>query len=185
MEPQSARSLHGVFANRSSAEGTIEQLRRAGISEKQVRIFSKSVGYRLLHLLSGQSDDAEALERELRLTGCAPDEASFYRREYEAGHTLLIVYPGPYQERARAVLNSNAAYTYAQYRQQHEAPRVPPHGRATDGGAITPGMRPDDSSQDGIATTADGIQAADIDPALIEADLQHLNRIFNEQPRQQ
>jgi hypothetical protein len=44
-------------------------------------------------------------------------------------------------------------------------------------------MRPDDSSQTSIATTAGGIQAANVDPAILEADLHHAQQVLEEKQK--
>lgn len=48
-------------------------------------------------------------------------------------------------------------------------------------GDVTPGMRPDDSSQTGIATNAEGTPSTLCDPETVEKDVQHAQRVIEEQ----
>src|SRR5689334_12691468 len=128
---QYARPLVGVFLNRSDADRTIEEFRQNGVPESQVRVFSKSEEHGMFRLFSGRKSEAEGVARELREMGYPADEAGFYRHEFDAGHALIMVYPGDYQAQARTILTSNGAYTYAQYQQQHESSPINSGARAT------------------------------------------------------
>jgi hypothetical protein len=185
MSQQPVPPLVGVFSDQGNADSAIEGFRQTNIPEKQVRVFSKDAEPGIFRLFGRHRGEAEALERELKERGSTPDEANFYRREYEAGHIVVVVDAGMYQQEARMVLNSNGASTYARYQQKRESPSVrSEETHATKEGAVTPGMRPDDSSQSGIATTADGTQAAQIDPVTLDADLQNLRQRSDERQQQ-
>lgn len=183
---QQSLPLVGVFLNRSDADTTIEEFRRSGVPESQVRTFSKPEERGgVFRLFGGRKGDTEGMERELKELGYGSDELSFYRHEYDAGHTLIMVYPGDYQAQARTTLIGNGAYTYAQYRQLHESPPVNAGARTSDSGSVTPGMRPDDSSQSGVATTAKGVPATEPDQAAVDSDLHHLHNVTQEHQQQQ
>lgn len=167
----------GVFDEPANADRAVEQLRSAGLSDNQIHWFEKTSGWDLVHLFTGRKGKPEALEQDLTDMGISRKEAQYYEREYKAGRTIVTVHPGDRRQQAMSILNSNGAYNYSTRQGTTQTsgsagPRAP--------GAITPGMRPDDSSQTGIAITADGTQAARVDPAAVEADLEHVQKVFEE-----
>lgn len=155
--------LLAMFHNRTSLDQVLDSLQQIGMPGKRLHLFAKEKHHRPLQRLIGHGQE-DMLNHELNKLDLTAEDILTYQRGYATGSFLLIIDNGPLQQDALHIL------------QTHRAMVSTPNQRASTG-AITPGMRPDDSSQDGIATTADGISALTIDDATMETDLQHLQRI--------
>jgi hypothetical protein len=170
-------ALVGVFDDRTKANRAIEQLRSVGIPDRQMQVVGKTWDTDSVHAVAGHKGLPEEMKPDFTRMGLAAEEARSYEDEYEAGYTLVFVHPGNRREQVMHILQSNGAYNYPPERETvHPQESIQPE----ETGAMTPGMRPDDSSQTGIATMAGGAQAANVDPAILEADLRHAQRILDE-----
>jgi hypothetical protein len=150
----------------------MEQLRAAGVPDENIQRSQQETGWSFANLFGGSGGDERDLERELADRGISNEELAFYSQEYEAGHALLVVNPGSQRAEAQSILRSNGGYDYT----SQQATRA--------SGDTTPGMRPDDSSQTGVALNAEGTHAAAPDPAVVEADVQHAENIFQQKYRE-
>jgi len=163
--------LVGIFDDGIKVERAMQQLRRAGIAENQLYRIEKSRGGDISHATPDRKETNEGMKPVFTVPGIPPRKARYYEDAYEAGYVLLVVFPGKHRREAIAILTSYGAY----YDDTHRA------GQPGVTGAMTPGMRGEDSSTlTGVANTAGGEQAAIFDPAIIEADLQHAQRVFQE-----
>lgn len=154
-----------VFDNQTSMHNAIQELHHAGIQEQSIRQRTHA------------APSHQTISQDLRDMSIEPGEAQFYEREYQAGHALLVLYPGVRWQEAKNILIKHGAYHYGMPQTSNE------NRRAKEIGAVTPGQRPDDSSQTGIATTADGTQAVAASPDVIEADIKHAEQILRERHR--
>jgi hypothetical protein len=169
--------LVGVFDDRTKADRAIEQLHSVGIMDRQMQVVGKTWDTDSVHVVAGHKGLPEEMKPDFTRMGLTAEETRSYEDEYEAGYTLVFVHPGNQREQVMHILQSNGAYNYPPQRETaHSQKSIQPE----EAGAITPGMRPDDSSQTGIATTAEGAQAANVDPATLEADLRHAQRILDD-----
>jgi hypothetical protein len=143
----------------------IQELHRAGIQEQSI------------HQQVRSTPSHQTIAQDLKVMGIELGESQFYEREYQAGRAILVLYPGTRWQEAKNILIKHGAYHYGM-------PQTPNEDqRAKEIGAVTPGQRPDDSSQAGIATTADGTQAIAANPDVIEADIEHAEKILRERHR--
>ncbi|QBD75848.1 hypothetical protein EPA93_07440 [Ktedonosporobacter rubrisoli] len=164
-------ALFGIFDDSAKADRATEQLRQLGLAEKQIERAEKATGKRQPHGVPRRADTVERSRPDFASHGISTEAASYYGDAYDAGYTVLVVHPGNKHTEAARILKHNGAYNY-------EAPR-PAKAEAT--GATTPGMRGEDNTQTGIASTAAGSPAAHIDADTIEADVQHAQRILQQQ----
>jgi hypothetical protein len=172
--------LVGVFDDRTKANRTIEQLRSVGIPDRQMQVVGKTWDTDSVHDVAGRKGLPEEKKPDFTRMGLAAEEARSYEDEYEAGYTLVFVHPGNQREQVMHILQSNGAYNYPpQPETVHRQESIQPE----ETGAMTPGMRPDDSSQTDIATTAGGVQALNVDPAVLEAELRHAQSILDEKEK--
>jgi hypothetical protein len=172
--------LVGVFDDPTKADRAIEQLRSLGISDQQMHVVGKTWDTDSVHTVAGHKGLPEEMKPDFTRMGLAAEEARSYEDEYEAGSTLVFVHPGNQREQVMHILQSNGAYNYPpQPETVHRQESIQPE----ETGAMTPGMRPDDGSQTDIATTAGGAQAAKVDPAILEAELRHAQRILDEKEK--
>jgi hypothetical protein len=154
-----------VFDNQASMNNAIQELHRAGIQEQSIRQRTYS------------APSNQTIIQDLKGMGIESGEAQFYEREYQAGRAILVLYPGERWQEAKNILIKHDAYHYGM------PPTPNEDQRAKEIGAVTPGQRPDDSSQTGVATTADGTQAVAANPDVIEADIEHAEKILRERHR--
>jgi len=154
-----------VFDNQASMNSAIQELHRANIQEQSIRQRTTS------------APSNQTIAQDLKNMSIKPGEAQFYEREYQAGRAILVLYPGERWQEAKNILIKHDAYHY------NMPPTPNEDQRAKEIGAVTPGQRPDDSSQTGIATTADGTQAVATNPDVIEADIKHAEKILRERHR--
>ncbi len=167
MTAQQPTPLLVVFASQTSMHNAIQELHRVGIQEQSI--------YQQAN--SSSANQRISIAQNLQDMGIEPGEAQFYEHEYQAGRAILVLYPGARWQEAKNILIQQNAYHYGM-------PQTPNEGqRAKEIGAVTPGQRPDDSSQTGIATTADGTQAIATNPDVIEADIKHAEKILRERHR--
>jgi hypothetical protein len=143
----------------------IQELHSAGIQEQSIRQQARS------------APSNQSIMQDLKDMGIESGEAQFYEREYQAGRAILVLYPGERWQEAKNILIKHDAYHYGM------PPTPNEDQRAKEIGAVTPGQRPDDSSQTGVATTADGTQAVATNPDVIEADIEHAEKILRERHR--
>jgi len=154
-----------VFDNPISMNNAIQELHRSGIQEQSIRQQARS------------APSNQTIMQDLKDMGIESGEAQFYEREYQAGRAILVLYPGELWQEAKNILIKHDAYHYGM------PPTPNEDQRAKEIGAVTPGQRPDDSSQTGVATTADGTQAVAANPDVIEADIEHAEKILRERHR--
>ena len=162
--------LVGVFAEIANADSAIEQLHTAGIEDRHIERIGKREGQHVPRAAKQGLPE----ERELDFTryGLDSNEARYYEEQYEAGYTLVIVHSQNPQ--VTEILKQNDAYNFtAQW----------DSARAQEEGAVTPAMRGEDDSQSGVAITSEGEAAEQVDPAVLEADVEHAEGIFEEKYR--
>lgn len=169
--------LVGIFDEHAKADRVIEQLLSAGIPDDRIHQAYKTGGPDIAHVFSGGTGLPEEMKPDFTGMGFPSEEARYYEDEYEAGYTLVFVHPGNHREQAMSILQRNGTYNY---RAQPGTPQTYESTHSEETGAMTPGMRGDDSSQTGIATTAGGTEAANVDPTILEADLQHAQQVLEE-----
>lgn len=170
------RPLVGVFDEHAKADRVIEQLRSAGIQDDQIHQAYKTFSPDIAHI-SRRKGLPEEMKPDFTGMGFPYEEAQYYEDEYEAGYTLVFVHPGNQREQVVSILQSSESYNSVT---QPGTPQTQENIQPEETAAMTPGMRGDDSSQTGIATTAGGTQAANVDPTILEADLQHAQQILQE-----
>src|SRR5918912_1503078 len=137
--------LDGVFDDSTKSDRAIEQLRHLGISDRHIQRHEKSAGWDITHAIRKRKETPEEMKPDFTGMGVSTAETERYEDAYEAGYVLVVVHPGNSREQALHILQDNAAYNYAQQPGQENAP-------PEEMGAVTPGMRGEDSSQTGIAT---------------------------------
>ena len=169
--------LVGVFDDRTKANRAIEQLRSSSIPDRQMQVVGKTWDTDSVHAVAGRKGLPEEMKPDFTRMGLAAGEARSYEDEYEAGYTLVFVHPGNRREQVMHILQSNGAYNYLPQRETVDSQETI---QPEEAGAMTPGMRPDDSSQTDIATTAGGVQAVNVDPAVLEAELRHAQSMLDE-----
>ncbi|GHO95352.1 hypothetical protein KSF_054000 [Reticulibacter mediterranei] len=154
-----------VFDNQTSMNNAIQELHRAGIQEQGI------------HQQARSAPSHQTIAQNLKDMGIESGEAQFYERAYQAGRAILVLYPGARWQKAKNILIKHDAYHYGM------SPTPDEGRRAKKIGAVTPGQRPDDNSQTGVATTADGTQAVAVNSDVIEADIEHAEKILRERHR--
>jgi hypothetical protein len=87
-----------VFADSVQAQNAINDLQRAGFGPEQIRYSVYRSGVEL----------TSSLER----LGLTEQEASFYNREFEAGHTVVLVMADDRKSEAYDVLRRDGGYDY-------------------------------------------------------------------------
>ncbi|MFL5653196.1 MAG: YsnF/AvaK domain-containing protein [Ktedonobacteraceae bacterium] len=102
-----------VFDDRAQAEQAINDLENAGFSDDQIRFAghgtsSGGILEKFKSLFTGQ--ETGAAYDDLVSMGVPPDDASYYQREYEAGHSILAVVADGRMEEARAILTRYGGY---------------------------------------------------------------------------
>jgi hypothetical protein len=173
---ESNRPLVGVFDDWTKADRAVEQLRSIGISDHRIHEVGKTLGADGAHVVTGRKGLPEERKPDFTRMGLSAEEASYYEEEYESGYVLVLLHPDSSREQAMRLLQSNGAYNYETSRTPASTQEPVP---AKETGAMTPGMRPDDSSNSGIPVTAGGTAAATIDPITLEADLQHAQKVLS------
>jgi len=109
--------LIGVFNHHAAAENAIAQLRNAGFSNDQIfyssRPATEGEGFMdsLKRFFTGEPHASSAqIASDFSAMGLSEDEANYYAREFEAGHSVVAVHPrGRYKE-AVEILRNNGAY---------------------------------------------------------------------------
>lgn len=164
--------LVGVFAEAANADHAIEQLRSAGIQEGHIERLGKMEGRDISH--AANKGIPEEKKVDFMRYGLDAGEASYYEQQYEAGYTLVLVHSEDQRQQMTEILRQNDAYNFAA---KWGSPRAEAEG------ATTPAMRGEDSSQTGIAITSEGASAENVDPAAVEADLEHVEEVLEEKYR--
>ncbi|MFL5592795.1 MAG: YsnF/AvaK domain-containing protein [Ktedonobacteraceae bacterium] len=121
----------GIFRDRSLAERAVEELRRAGFRDDQVRLAGQTApaGGLLDHLasaLSGHETTGGKLPEELASKGVPQDEADYYQHEADAGHAVVLVESYGHQQQARDILQRYGAYDARTHAAQAESGRIIP-----------------------------------------------------------
>lgn len=177
---ESNRPLIGVFDDWKKADRAVEQLRSIGISDHQIHEVGKTLGADGAHVVTGRKGLPEERKPDFTRMNFSAEESGYYEEAYEAGYVLVFVHSDNSREQAVRLLQSNGAYNYETSRTPASSQEaVPPK----ETGAMTPGMRPDDSSNSGIPVTGGGTPAVTIDPATLEADLQHAQQVLSAKER--
>lgn len=109
--------LIGIFNDHPAAERTIAQLRGVGISNDQIFYSNKASAENggfmegLKNFFTGgQSASPSQVASDLSAMGVSNDEANYYAREYQAGHSIVAVYPRERYREAVEILRNNGAY---------------------------------------------------------------------------
>src|SRR5947209_15959771 len=102
----------GAFRERALAEQAIDELRRAGFRDDEIRYSGKGAKGGLLETLvnkfSGQED--EGIFDTLARQGMPKDEVEYYQHEDEAGNVIVMVQSYGHQQQARDILSRYGAY---------------------------------------------------------------------------
>lgn len=103
----------GAFRERALAEQAIDELRRAGFRDDEIRSSGKGAMAgglleTLVNKFSGQGDESifDALTRQ----GMPKDEVEYYQHEDEAGNIIVIVQSYGHQQQARDILSRYGVY---------------------------------------------------------------------------
>jgi len=105
----------GIFRDRALAEQAIDELRHAGFRDDQIRLTGQgATAGGLLETLkskfSGQGTTDGHLYDDLVSLGVPEEEAHYYQRESEVGHTIVLVQSYGHQQEARNILHHYGAY---------------------------------------------------------------------------
>jgi uncharacterized protein (TIGR02271 family) len=109
--------LIGIFDDRATAENAIAQLRSAGFNNDQILYSSKASAENggfmesLKNFFTGeQSSSSSQVASDLSAMGLSNDEANYYAREYQAGHSIVAIHPRERYREAVEILRNNGAY---------------------------------------------------------------------------
>lgn len=107
--------LVGIFNERAAAETAIEQLHDAGFSDDQISYSANAAHGSFLEsikkfFMGSHAASSTSIANDLADMGLTDDEANYYAREHEAGHTIVAIQPGNRYLEALAILRSNGAY---------------------------------------------------------------------------
>lgn len=121
----------GIFRDRTLTNRAIDELRRAGFRDDQVRLAGQesATGGFLDHLasvLSGHEATGEKFPDELVSKGVPEDEADYYQQELDAGRAIVLVESYGHQQQARDILRRYGAYDAGTHSTQTESDRVIP-----------------------------------------------------------
>jgi uncharacterized protein (TIGR02271 family) len=104
----------GVFRDHSQAAQAIEELHKAGCRDDKIRVGKTATASGLLDGLAsrwnGFEVEGRTLPDELVSKGMSQDEADYYLKEFEAGHSIVIVESSGHQEEVRDILQRHGAY---------------------------------------------------------------------------
>jgi uncharacterized protein (TIGR02271 family) len=87
----------GVFEDLAQAQQAMDELQRVGVSNEQIR-----------YSLRGAT--STGILNDLIALGLPQDEASYYEKEFESGHTIVMVKAPERQREARVILHRYGAY---------------------------------------------------------------------------
>ena len=121
----------GIFRDRTLTKQAVDELRRAGFRDDQVRLAGQEAptGGFLDHLasaLSGHEATGEKFPDELVRKGVPEDEADYYQQELGAGRAIVLVESYGHQQQARDILRRYGAYDASTHSTQAESDRVIP-----------------------------------------------------------
>src|SRR5512142_1480361 len=88
----------GVFQDGTQAQQAMDELQRAGFRADQIRYSVRKSGTGIVGSLEN--------------LGLPEQEAVFYNREFEAGHTVVMVNTPDRQQEAYDILSRNNGYDY-------------------------------------------------------------------------
>jgi len=115
--------LIGVFNHHAAAENAIAQLRNVGFSNDQIfyssRPAAEGEGFMdsLKRFFTGEpSASSSQVASDFSAMGLSGDEANYYAREFEAGHSIVAVHPRERYREAVEILRNNGAYNGYQAR---------------------------------------------------------------------
>jgi len=161
----------GIFEDHALAENAIAQLRRSGFSNDQILYSSKapteSGGFieSLKNFFTGeQSTTPSQVASDFSAMGLSDDEANYYAREYQAGHSIVAVYPKERYREVVDILRNNGAYNG--YQPERSSVQDTGTGYNQDAGTPPPGYE---------QTTANYAQVAGTPPtpAYDQAAVEH------------
>jgi len=113
METAESPAVVGAFRERALAEQAIDELRRAGFRDDEIRYSGKGAMAgglleTLVSKISGQGD--ESIFDTLARQGMPKDEVEYYQHEDEAGYPIVMVQSYGHQQQARDILSRFGAY---------------------------------------------------------------------------
>lgn len=113
METAESPVVVGAFRERTLAEQAIDELRRAGFRDDEIRYSGKGAMAgglleTLVSKISGQGD--ESIFDTLARQGMPKDEVEYYQHEDEAGYPIVMVQSYGHQQQARDILSRFGAY---------------------------------------------------------------------------
>jgi hypothetical protein len=120
----------GVFTNEDQARRAIDELRRSGFSDDQIRVAGRGVssgGFleNLKAIFIGQgTSDAQTANDFTRL-GVPEHEARYFQEEIQAGRTVVLVKASGGQQEAIEILRHNGAYDITAHLRSYD-PNTPP-----------------------------------------------------------
>jgi hypothetical protein len=168
MQGQSA--LIGMFDDSKKADEVVQQLHNVGITDRQIERMEKTAGWDVAHAIPHRRETPEEMKPDFSGMGLQESDARRYEDAYEAGYSVLIVRAQHHGREVEAIFRRYGTYNDAQGTQSEDT------------GAMVPGMRGEDSSDGvGIANDASGSQSEKIDAATVEADVEHAQKVLQEQ----
>ena len=104
----------GVFTDDAEAEQAVDELRRVGFSDDEISVSRHGAttgGFMesLKSLFTGQGTTATTADDFMRM-GVPEQDAGYYQRELDAGHTIVLVRAAGLQEQALGILRQHGAY---------------------------------------------------------------------------
>ena len=105
----------GVFRERIQAEQAIKELLQAGFANDQIRFVGHGVPVgglleKIKSLFTGKDVAASGIINDLIDMGVSPQDARYYQREYEAGHSIVAVLAGNRVREATEILARHGGY---------------------------------------------------------------------------
>ncbi len=169
MQRQSA--LAGMFDESAKADMVVQQLHELGVAERQIHRMEKTAGWDVAHAIPRRKETPEEMKPDFSGMGLSEDDARRYEDAYEAGYSVIIVETDDHRQQVEDLFKRDGTYNSAE-----EEAKEP---EST--GAMVPGMRGEDSSEGGVANNAGGAQAKKIDAETVEADVEHAQKLLQEQ----
>jgi uncharacterized protein (TIGR02271 family) len=102
--------LVAVFDDRTQAERAVTELERAGFSRDQIEFTGQGAapagGFlaELKSLFTGQASATGGISNDFVKLGMPAEDAAYFQREYEAGHSILAVSGDSHLDEAQAIL---------------------------------------------------------------------------------
>ena len=108
-----------AFRNRAQAEQAVNELLQAGFDHQHIRFAGQGIPTggileTIKNVFAGQDTSAGGTYNELVNMGVPPEDARYYRTEFEAGHTVVVVMGTGLMQEAITVLTRHGGYSAKQ-----------------------------------------------------------------------